>query len=94
MSYTINYETVAPKAVKGTFEPKLKKASIKLIVITAIIGLVWLITPVRVAVLDFLLPGKGDITRKAAGEFIADVKQGEPIKEAFTEFCIEIVENA
>lgn len=94
MSYSIHYE---PEFNRKYKVPSIKKMNYKLIIAIScaiIIALVWLINPLRYAVLDFLLPGNGAVTRKAAGEMFDQLKNGQPFKEAFTGFCIEILQNA
>ncbi|MBR7123206.1 MAG: hypothetical protein IKC95_07120 [Oscillospiraceae bacterium] len=46
------------------------------------------------AVQDFFLPGNPDVTRSAISGFVTDLKDGEPMKEAITTFCREIIDNA
>jgi len=94
MAYIIEYEgqvceRFAPKEERA-FQPK------RLIILSFLIILiiVWAVTPVRVAVLDFILPGDGAVTRQAAGEMFRQMKEGQPFREAFSDFCIEIFENA
>lgn len=42
---------------------------------------------------DYFIPGDPDITEQAAKCFLEDVRNGESIKDAFTNFCLEIIEN-
>ena len=94
MAYIIEYEgqayeRFAPKK-KRTYKPKQLIFLGFLIILT----IVWTVTPVRVAVLDFILPGDGAVTRQAAGAMFQQMKDGRPFREAFSEFCTEILENA
>lgn len=43
---------------------------------------------------EFLIPGNPDVTEAAVNAFVEDVREGEPIGEAITAFCLEIIENA
>lgn len=94
VAYTISYGDVnsKPQKLSGNGFVQLKRLCAIFCVLAIL--LVWIITPVRVAVLDFLLPGNGPVTRQASQRFFQNLKQGQPIKTAFSEFCIEIVENA
>ncbi len=94
MAYTINYDQGSRPKYNIPVKFKLNLKFIATVLCIAAILLVWIITPVRVAVLEFLLPGDGAITRQAAGNMLEDLKQGQPFKEAFTDFCIEIIKNA
>ena len=93
MAYVIEYDghiDARPLPVKS------KKRRIKLVsglVFMSFIVAAWLITPVRVAVLDFLLPGDGEVTRRAASTMFLEMKEGQSFREAFSDFCIEIFEN-
>ena len=46
------------------------------------------------AIKTVLLPGDPEITSSAISTMIDDVKSGEPIKDAVTAFCLEIIHNA
>lgn len=42
----------------------------------------------------FLIPGDDAVTSAAFAEMTNQIQQGTEIKEAFTNFCMEIIENA
>lgn len=94
MAYIIEYEG----QVCERFTPKekcpLKPKRLIVLSFLVVLFVVWIITPVRVAVLDLILPGDGAVTRQAAGDMFQQLKDGQPFREAFSEFCIEIFENA
>lgn len=43
---------------------------------------------------DFLIPGDAEVTKQATQTMIADIKAGEPLDDAVTAFCIEIIHSA
>lgn len=94
MAYIINYECTSVTKERNKSERKISNKAFLVATLISLIVLVWVITPVRVAVLDRFLPGKGEVTRKAVDQFVSDVKNGDSVKEAFTDFCFEIINNA
>ena len=94
MAYYIQYDQGFNQKRSENLPRKYDRKFIIAVIVVASILLVWLITPVRLAILDYLLPGNGEVTLHAAQEMIKDLKNGQSIKEAFSEFCIEILEHA
>lgn len=43
---------------------------------------------------DFLIPGDPEITVPATQSMISDLKAGEPLDDAITAFCLEIINGA
>ena len=43
---------------------------------------------------EFLIPGDPDVTKAAASGFVAQIRSGEPLREAATVFCKEILLGA
>ena len=93
MAYVIEYDG----QVQRRFLPhkkihnNFKAAAIVFMIL--IIAVVWIVTPVRVAVLEFILPGNGAVTRRAARTMFLEMKGGQSFREAFSDFCVEIIEN-
>ena len=94
MSYKIEYEGQNFVVTSQKCHKKLNYRGLVFLVLTVIVVIVWVITPVRTAVLDRILPGNGPVTRQAAGDMFQSLKDGAGFREAFTDFCIEIFENA
>lgn len=93
MSYIIDYGG----SVNDRFMPKKKihvpwgRAAVCILIV--LLFVVWTITPIRVAVLDLILPGNGTVTRQAAQIMFREIKNGQTFREAFADFCIEVFEN-
>lgn len=94
MAYVIEYEGKISERFVHQTSRAVKPKRLFLLAFTVILICVWVITPVRVAVLDFVLPGDGAFTRRAAGNMFQQMKEGQSFREAFSDFCIEIFENA
>ena len=94
VSYKIEYEGQNFAVTSEKHHKKLNYRGLAFLVLTVIVVIVWVITPVRTAVLDRILPGNGPVTRQAAGDMFQSLKDGAGFREAFTDFCIEIFENA
>lgn len=43
---------------------------------------------------QWILPGDPDVTQAAITAFAEDIRTGESIEDAFTDFCLRILENA
>ena len=94
MGYTIRY---IPGEDKVVYKP-VKKRKIKLwisaVVIVCLIC-VWLWNPVALdEVKVWLLPGDAAITEAATLQLITDLQNGQKISEAFTAFCLHVIEGA
>ncbi len=42
---------------------------------------------------DYLIPGDAAVTAMAAEEMVSQIAAGEPVREAFTDFCREIMDH-
>lgn len=42
---------------------------------------------------SMLLPGEPTVTEAAFSEMVIDIQSGEPVREAFTAFCRQIVDD-
>ncbi len=94
MGYRIHYgETV----IKETFaQPKPKENFPVKVILSLTLCCAVLFTLLRNvdSVINFLLPGNQQTTKAAISTFVQDLNEGEPIKDAVTAFCREIIENA
>ena len=43
---------------------------------------------------SIIIPGDPELTLSALSSMLDDIRAGEPVKEAFSTFCIEIIEHA
>ncbi len=94
MAYVIEYDGQVDLRFLQRKSKRMNLKSVLILAAVILVAVVWIVTPVRVAVLDFILPGDGAVTRRAAGTMFQQMKDGESFKEAFSDFCIEIFENA
>ena len=94
MSYKIEYEGRTFNEYKQFKAKRIDRKSIAILMSLLIVLFISVVAPVRSAVLDYILPGDGPVTRKAANTLFQNLKNGEDFKEAFSDFCIEIFENA
>ena len=94
MSYTIQYGDNYSKHFdkQGNTKRSLKKLLFPVLFALCIVS--FLIKPVRTAVFDALFPGDSTTTFRAVEDMARNLKEGENLKSAFTDFCIEIVSNA
>lgn len=93
MGYSIQYLSVGKKKY-----PTKSKKDWKLRQVAAVTGLVLLaavmnIKTIREQLFRFLLPGDPVITQAGLAQLVEDVRQGEPVAVALTDFCVFIVEN-
>ena len=91
MSYHISYEP----HLKGKYPP-LKKRMVSgkwIFTIALLIGIILLSTVPNASsrIRDLILPGDPQKTEAALSDFASDLQEGEGIKEAFTSFCLEIL---
>ncbi len=93
MAYVIEYDGQVGARFLQQEKRGVNLKRVLIFSLVVLVAVVWTITPVRVAVLDFVLPGDGAVTRRAAGTMFREIKDGQPFREAFSDFCIEIFEN-
>lgn len=93
MGYRIVYGPMPP-AVKAK-----KSGSLRLRILTAVFALllvlaVRLVWPQGTQTLHrFLMPGEPTVTETAFGSMIGNIRDGEPLPEAFTAFCRQVLES-
>jgi len=94
MGYKIQYDPQSNyKFPANMTRPLLKKWCVGAILLTfLVVGTV--IAGNNGMLKNILYPGDPDVTSAALREMLSDIRAGESVKEAVTEFCIEIIENA
>lgn len=91
MGYRISYNP----ELKEKYPPVQKRGRKGWTVFFLAIMLVLLLfQDVRLKVKEWLLPGDAAVTEAALTDMIQDVRSDTPLKEAFTVFCLEILEGA
>ena len=93
MGYTVHYQPEEKKRYPVIKKPAPVKAKMIFLSLFLVMSLL-VVRRWAERIGDFLLPGNGPVTRQASERFFRNIKQGQPLKTAFSEFCIEIVENA
>lgn len=92
MAYQIKYKTVGSKKY-AKYKPSIQKPGKRFwILLTATVLL--LVALAGEPIKRFLLPGDPEITEKALSNMVEDLRAGEPIKDAITAFCQDILRNA
>lgn len=91
MGYRMEYKT----GEHGARYRKIKNRNIKLFApITIAVALLIAGYFNRDRIIDFLLPGDPDATKRAIGVFVAELRKGERATDAFASFCEVIVNEA
>ena len=90
MSYKIQY---TPETAYRYPQNKAKK--FKWVDIAVLFCILVALTWFRVnGIPESLIPGDPDVTKAAASVFVAQIRSGEPLREAATVFCKEILIGA
>ena len=66
----------------------------RIIVILAVILILGITAVKNEQVSAIIFPGDPELTRSALNGMLDDIRAGEPVKDAFSTFCLEIIENA
>ena len=94
MSYRISYgQTLIKEMIK---EPAINKQGkiIPALLIAGCILAVSVFASGSDGLREYILPGNAEVTEAALSELVSNVRSGEPLGEAITVFCQEIIENA
>lgn len=94
MSYVIQYKGNGEKKFQRTVNRWNVIKRFSKLICAIIIVILFMIQPIRVIILNLILPGDSATTCQAAETMIGNIENGHSFKEAFTDFCIEILENA
>lgn len=93
MGYCISYNPELDRKYPMG-KTKKKKKWIGFSAVLAVVLLAGALPNTKETVKDWLLPGDAQVTEAALTCFVQDVKEGVSVKEAFTVFCLEIMESA
>lgn len=94
MGYRIQYGQTAKKEIIEERTVSKKQNVMRYILITVIIAAVIASCTKIDAVRKFLLPGDPTVTQNALTAFAENVRAGEPVSQAITTFCREIIVGA
>lgn len=91
MGYRMEYGTGNQDAVFHRIGNGKKRAWSMVIIVAALLlgGYVY-----RSEIVNFLLPGDPDVTRKAIRVFVSELREGERATDAFEAFCRTIIHEA
>ena len=90
MSYKIQYTPETAYRYPQNKEEKSKWGKFS-VLFCVLVALAWL----RVnGIPEFLIPGDPVVTKAAASSLVAQIQSGEPLREAVTVFCKEILLGA
>ena len=92
MGYCIEYN---PESNKRFPIRNTNKKAWPFVVVTCLLVIALLVYNVgQERIKTWLLPGDSQITEAALKNLVGELKDGEPISDAFTTFCQEIIDNA
>ena len=94
MSYLIQYSPQDNKKYPPKRNKKKPEKAVLAMILALIICLTGIVRRKQQDAFAWLIPGNPDITLQAFENLIVDVKAGEPMKEAVTVFCQEVIANA
>ena len=92
MSYRVEYGVSGESVFINTDKLRRKKQSGRIICAMLVVAIL-VYGIVNGWIWDFLFPGHNEITKAAAENMIAEIQEGEPVADAVTAFCKEIVQN-
>lgn len=93
MGYKIQYgKTMTKTFLRESEHKSIRIPAMKWIIIACVFLLVVYIS--SAGYLDFLIPGNKEVTTTAFSAMVDDVQNGKSVNAAFTEFCLEILEDA
>ena len=89
MSYCVEYNPELRKRYPELKKPRMKLPVGALLCSVAAVAAVYMI--VTSGVLRYLIPGDPDVTTAALETLVDEIGAGEPVREAFVDFCKEII---
>ncbi len=90
MSYSVYYSTKGIARYRsGTKKKVLRRFLLGITVAGACFTL--FCAPVRNRLIQVFFPGDHAVTKEAATQMIADIRDGQPVREAVSAFCQEIL---
>lgn len=93
MGYKIQYgQTMTKVFIQETKNKDIRMPAMKWIVLTCALFLAIYLG--GSGYLDFLIPGNKEATTAAFTSMVEDVQDGKSVKDAFTAFCLEILDDA
>ena len=92
MSYRVEYGVSGESVFINTDKLRRKKRGVRIICAMLVVA-VLAYGIVNGWIWDFFFPGHNEITKAAAENMIAEIREGEPVADAVTAFCKEIVQN-
>lgn len=90
MSYCISYDKNTG-AMEIQRKRKINKRSIRIILITVLVGATLIFPKTRRLLKTVILPGDEEVTGQALQSLVEDLHQGSSIPEAVDAFCREII---
>ena len=93
VGYSVQYQSVGHKKYPIKAKGRLDKRVI-ICAIGVLFAFILCISNVRQFAAKLLMPGDPDITQAALSHLVEDIREGERITDAFTDFCSFIIDNA
>ena len=91
MSYSVAYSPET-KDRYPTFQQTKRKFPVRPIVwCVALIAAAYIIT--SNGVLRYCIPGDPDVTVAAFSEMVAEIREGETVRDAFVDFCKQVIDS-
>lgn len=90
MSYCIEYNPELNRKYPSIKRIR-RKPPMKILILLAVFVSTYIL--VQSGYIKYLLPGNPDVTISAFSALVEQVGDGEPVKDAFIEFCEEIIAN-
>ena len=94
MSYRIQYGPPQKGEPADRLFSKGAGRWIAIAMLAAVIVFILASPQATAALRGFLFPGDPEVTQAAFSEFIQNIKGGDPVGQAVTTFCREIIESA
>ena len=93
MSYRIEYgPAIPPQYIKKTNSLRLQTMTAVCLLLFSFLVRQFFPTGVQ-QLRQFLLPGSPTVTQEALDTMMGNLRNGEPLRDAFTAFCVYIVDH-